>query len=273
MTESKIFRCPYEVQGIQDGSILDIHLSGNRRERLAAMRSTLELLRARIRWNSLRFILPRSIMAGCDSLEILRQRILPYQAEYLAADIDCLLYPHLPYHSMWQRFIAHFKPSRRHARYATRALEVALYTGGYGTPGSLAELCTAIQRLFADQIARGDPDPICIFGSLRKDDEKYWLFRMERGAFAIYQDQSRLGDPSVNDAHFSIIKAPLYPQAFGRYSEHVEIVVTRDVDVFVLPDTTKMRIRRDANTVHAAHGVRVDDMFSQQPTGIWIPGE
>ena len=272
MDSTAVFRCPFEMQGTKDGTILDILLSGTRLERLTAMRCALEQLRTERQWSSLRFILPDSIVAGCDSLELLRERILPYQAEFLAADIDCRLYPHLPYHSAWQRFIAHLKPSHRHARYATRALEVALYTGGYGTPGSLSELCTAIQRLFADQIALGDPDPICIFGSIRKAGEKFWLFRMERGAFAIYQDQNRLHDPLVNDAHFSIVKAPLYPRGFGRFSEHVEIAVTRDIDVALLPEMMKFRIRREANEVHRAHGVRIQDpTFTQQPTGLWIP--
>jgi hypothetical protein len=271
MPEEREFRCPFEVQGIERGAILDVALNEDRALRLASMRTALVRLKHDRTIHSVRFVLPESILVGCDSLEALRERILPFQAEFLAADIDCLLYPHLPYHSVWQRFKAHFRPSRRHYRYAARALEVALYTGEYGMPTSLNELADMIEALFLDQIENGDPDPMFIFGSLRKNGGKFWLFKMERGAFAIYHDQDALLDPAVNDAHFSIVKAPLYPRAFGRYSERCEIVVTRDVDVAALPFTSKMRIRREANEVHRAHGVRLADMFSQQPTGLWIP--
>ncbi len=273
MTATKAFRCPFEVQGIEDGSILDVRLSDTRSERLTAMRRALHLLRERFRWNSIRFILPESILGNCDSFQILRERVLQYQAEFLAADMDCGLYPHLPYHPVWERFKAHFRRDQRHARYASRALEVALYTGGYGLPASLEDLADMIEAMFLDAIAAGDPEPIFVFGSLRKNGQKYWLFKMDRSAFGIYQDQDKLMDPAVNDANFSIIKAPLYPVEFGRYSKDCELVVTRDVDVARLPETVKMRIRRDANEVHAAHGVRIRDMFSQQPSGLWIPGE
>lgn len=273
MDKEKVFRCPFEVQGVEAGAILDVALTDERSERLPVMRDALTRLRQDQTIHSVRFILPNSVLEGCDSFHVLRERILEYQAEYLAADIESRLYPHLPYHSAWERFKAHFRRSRRYPRYATRALEVALYTGGYGLPESLEDLADMIEEMFLDAIAAGDPDPVFVFGSIRKEGQKYWLFKMERGAFGIYADQDKLLDPALNDANFSIIKAPLYPVQFGRYSERCEIVATRDVDVARLADTVKMRIRRDANLVHAAHGVRIRDMFSQQPTGLWIPGE
>lgn len=270
MPEEKAFRCPFEVQGIEDGSILDIELSEDRSARVPMMRTAVSRLRKDTGVHSVRFILPDSVLEGCGSFAELSERIIPYQADFLAADIDSRLYPHMPYHPAWERFKAHFRRSSRYKRYAARALEVALDTGGYGLPERIEDLAAMLEDLILDAVD-DDPDPIFIFGHIRVAGKKFWLFKMDRGAFGIYADQRKLLDPAVNDANFSIIKAPLYPKEFGRYSEHCEIVVTRDIDVARLPETVKMRIRRDANLVHQAHGVRINDLFVQQPTGLWIP--
>lgn len=265
------FRCPFEVQGEQENTILNVPLKGNRAERLLAMRESLRAFRADRKRIAVRFILPSTVLEGCESLAQLSERMLPYQIEFLAADIDSRLYPYMPYHPFWKRFRARFRSGTRYRRYATLALMTALYTGQFGIPRGLHDFCNKLQDLVQDAIARGDADPIFVFGSLRKSGEKFWLFRMERGAFGIYVDQDKIADPAVNDANFSIVKAPLYPPEFGRYSPDCEIVVTRDVDVARLPDTVKMRIRRDANMVHRSNGVRINDLFDQQPTGLWIP--
>ena len=271
MPDGTKFRCPFEEQGMEAGIIPEILLGEDRHDRIHSMRDAIARLRRDTSIHSVRFVLPDSVLVGCATLEELRDRILPYQADFLAADIDNRLYPHLSYHPAWQRFKAQFNRSRRYKRYAARALEVALETGGYGVPKHVEDLADKIETLMLDMADAGDPDPICIFGHLKKDGKKYWLFKMERGAFGTYTERCSVLDPEVNDANFSIIKAPLYPEAFGRYSARCELVVTRDIDVLRLSDTVKMRIRSDANHVHMAHGVRINDPSLQQPTGLWIP--
>lgn len=53
----------------------------------------------------------------------------------------------------------------------------------------------------------------------------------------------------------SVVLAPLYPAGTGRYSERVEIVLTRQSDAAVLPQTVRNRIRDQANASYRSHGL------------------
>ena len=68
------------------------------------------------------------------------------------------------------------------------------------------------------------------------------------------------------------MKAPLYPEEFGRYSEHVEIVVSREADIAALNSKTRKGIRARSNRILRQHGVAIGSLeLDKQNTGVWIP--
>lgn len=267
--EPTIFRCPYEVQGIKDGTIIVVTLFGNRAMRLRLMRDALSILHADRSRSSVRFILPTSVMAKCDSFTLLQKRLLPYQIEYLTASLDCGLEGHLPHHSFLNPLCGSLRWRRRYHRMGARELVRELLW--FGKPWhDLRGFCRGIFAWAKANAKEGVRYPEMILGTLVRDKRKYYTFQMDLSAFAIYQDQNRLHEPAHNDALFSIVKSPLYPEAFGRYSSRVEIVVTRDVDVAMLPLSVKLRLRRQSNAIHAAYGIRIDDLDSHQVgLGYW----
>ncbi len=267
MPESQVFRCPFEVQGTKDDTIVTVTLFGNRALRLLLMRAALEQLHNDRTRTAVRFVLPDSVIAGCGSHTLLQKRIVPYQVEYLAASMDIGLAPFLPHHSRWAWVRARCSPRTRFRRLGAWALMHALQ---HVRGRTLSDFCNALDTLFKGKTKRGARYPEFIFGTLRRRQKEFYLIRLELAAFAIYQDQEKLDDPEHNDALFSIVKSPLYPPAFGRYSTRVEIVVTRDVDVVRLPMDSKRRIRTAANAVHMAHGIRIrDPETDQQGVGFW----
>ena len=272
--DSPIFRCPFEVQGDAERSVIEVALGDDRGERLSALTRALAHFYRDTTRTAIRFVLPQSLRAACSSNEQLKPVILPYQAEFIAADVHARLAPFLPYQGRWRERVRHMlRGAKREERMAARALSRALRKLGL-KPRSVVELAGVFQELFEIQIAMRGGNPVLTFGNLHTDGRDYWLFRADPSAFATYKPQHRLADPAVNNALFTIVKTPFYPPSFGRWSTEIELIVTRDVDVQMLPPDTKRHIRRRANEVHRAHGVRIEDVDeTQQPTGLWIPGE
>lgn len=250
----KVFRCPFETKGIKENTIIEIELSASQAERFAALRGALEKFHRDNRWVAIRLIVPHSVLEGCTSNRELQPRLLPYQAEVIAACLDDALWPHLP----------HQKKDRK------------ILEGVVGRTSFPERAAKALIREFSSDW----PDTMAAFA-----EWLYLRFQRQHGITAIFEkrwfkkpelvmrfDESAIAVVGETDkVLFSVIKTPFYPREFGRYSERVEIVLNRDIDVARLPISVARRIRREANLVHEEHGVLIDDIeYTQQPTGLWI---
>ncbi len=267
--DTPFFRCPYETQGIKDNTILVVTLFGNRAMRLRLMHDAIVSLRTDRKLSSVRFILPESVVGKCSSYTLLQRRLVPYQIEYLAASLDTGLERHLPHHSWWRRAWGRMQRSRRYHRMAAKELvrELLWYRPRWN---DLQGFCGSIFAWAKSNTKQGVRYPEMIEGNLVRKGHRYYTFRMDLSAFTLYYDQNRVRDPTHNDALFCIIKSPLYPKSFGRYSSRVEIVVTREVDVAMLSYERKLHLRRQSNAVHACHGIRINDLETYQVgLGYW----
>ena len=254
MSNSKEFRCPFEVQGVEDKTIIEVALADEQAERFVQMRTAFERLHTDATRIAIRLTLPASIVVGCTSNEELRPRLLPYQSEVIAADLDDQLFPLLP-----------------HQEAARAVLEVL----GLRLPfdESVAKL---LRRGWGEHPPLSISDlAVWVLHRAEMTEGNFIAFRDGLGELALVFSESGLSvRGEAAKSSFGIVKTPFYPKAFGRYSERVEIAINRHVDVRRLPVEVQRRIRRQANEVYAAHGVRIENLDeTQQPTGLWIPGE
>lgn len=273
MGTETIFRCPFEEQGIKTKTILNVTLPLDPEERLSRMCAAVQSFRSEHSWIAVRLTLPETVMADCDSHVVLKGRIVPYQVECLAAMMDSGLYPFLQHHPRHERWLAWFDKTLRFRKLAAIDLRNALSGFGPRSLNSRRDFVDALSAMFEDR-AKVCRHPSFALGSEYIRNAKLYTIQFDLSAFGIIVDPLRVEDTEVNDTLFTVVKSPLYPQAFGRYSERVEIVITRDVDVARLPNEVRQKLRRQANEVHKAHGVHVCDLdFDYAPTGYWIPGE
>lgn len=252
-----VFRCPFEEKGMQDGSIIERELPETQHERFTLLREVFEQFHRTPRVSAIRLIVPDGVWEGCTSNTDLKPVILPYQAEIIAADLDDQCFPYLSHQDEARRALEEMnirlpfdkKPADALRRYFGRR-----------APKTLAELSVLLQKLFeANEGTVFEVREPKLFG---------------KGKLLIHFDRSTLSVAGeLPKSTFEIVKSPFYPKEFGRYSERVEIVLTRHLDVARLSDEVRFRIRRQANAVHATHGAPIKNMDVQQPAGLWIPEE
>ena len=249
---AKVFRCPFELKGEKEGTIITVQLSEMQSERFATLRSAFERLHRDRTRMAIRLVLPVSLQRSCANLVELRERLLPYQAEVIAADFDDQLFPYLPHQANERKLLESFLGRLPFDK--TTALRLCDEFGEH-PPRSLVDFAGWLLAHFRDEK-----------GVVTLGDASGALMAFDSTGVSIGGESQK--------STFSIVKAPFYPKNFGRYSERIEMVINRQVDVANLPQEVARRIRRQANEVYASHGVRIPDLdATQQPSGVWIPGE
>lgn len=259
MNDDKSFRCPFEVQGTRGGTIIKVVLGERRQERLVMLRDAFEEFHLKTKKSALRLVLPESLQK-CSTFEELRRALIPYQAEVIAVDLDDALHPYLPHQAadrrMWEK--AGMKLRLFDEEPALRLRKEF----GAQEPKTVGELATWIEQMHLKRKGR----PL----TLRKGRIPWWgpvLMEVGLSALRIY---GKSGE--ILKANFNIVMCPLYPEETGRYSECVEIVLTRHSDIVRLDAGVRQNIRRQANESYAAHGIIVGDVDkTQQPPGLWVP--
>jgi hypothetical protein len=252
MTGATTFRCPFEMQGVKDGTIIEVVLSEVQEERFEALKIALEEFHTQSSKIAIRLVLPQSVQS-CTTFEELRDALMPFQAEIIAADLDDVLFPYLP-----------------HQKQARDLLE------GHGLGLSLFDEAPA--HLLQERFGAEMPDSI---GALAA-----WILNECRMHMAVSLGETDAGasvqfiisslmihgrSGEMLKSMMSIVLAPLYPPGTGRYSERVEIVLTRQTDAAILPKTVRDRIRDQANASYLSHGLPAG-FREVQPPGLWIPG-
>ena len=268
------FRCPFEMMGRQNGSIIEVELGEYGAERLSTIRNAYERLHAHPASPAICFTMPASLRAACSSNQELRDAILPYQAELLAADLELNLEPFL--------FKDRAEISREELRVAARREPKKAITAeaflrlirdiSGEVPGTVLELSAWLLQALMLLRSESPENPTLVVSSGALLEKEIVVLRIEEGAAGYWQYEEYVDDPTTNKTLFGIVKSPFYPEAFGRYSKNIEIVVNRDADVRALSEETRRQIRYRANVVHAVHGVSIADPYeTQQPLGVWVP--
>ncbi|MDB5238663.1 MAG: hypothetical protein JWM46_933 [Candidatus Kaiserbacteria bacterium] len=277
MLEPREFRqCPFEKKGIEDGTIIEVALSERREERLPAMVAAFIQLRNRPESPAIRFTLPKSAYASCSSNRELRYLLLPFQADMIAADLDTRLRPFIPYqHTNWAREWGTGIVKSDHARFVqTLALMNFLKKTGLPMPRSIAEQANWIEGLFIASKKHLIPDVHLKITGEAADKSEVHMMSIRSGGLTLLSDYAGPDHPERNRTCFSIVKTPYYPNTFPRYSENVEIVVSREADFVALPKPLRKRIRTQSNEMYLAHGIEITDLENfKPPIGLWVLDE
>ena len=264
MPEITEFRCPFEVKGLQEGTIIQAQLSENKRSRIEAIRAAYELFHARPESPAIRLTLPKIIGVMCRSLQQLYQAALPFQAEVAAVNADIILSPLLAYQAMNMsreafETAAQVDPLKT---MASLALNELIAGAGLRNAQDLSEWLLRIVARHR-QLQPDKPDIVATVAGIE-------VLTINESGIRIHMPEDRWKDRRLNPNTFVIVRSPLYPRAFGRYNDDVEIVITREADVASLSEETRRTIGRRANEVYASYGVRVEDGHSP-PLGVWVP--
>jgi len=273
MEERKLMRCPFESQGIEDGTIPEIALADAMYERLQQIQGALMRLRVDTAGTTaLRFVLPDVLMHECGNTRVLKHRILPYQMEIAAANIDIRLRPLLWYHrsSYGERMVQVAEQQDNALHLEATWFKRAFKELGYPPPPSLAHLAVLLETILESQMTRqlmANPQ-LSFIGEYRGHHVN--LITIDPSGVQFHLDRQSSRDPRTNHNFFSVVKCSLYPASFWRYSDRLEIVMTREADFVGLSNDVRKRIRAQSNEVYREGGVTIeDDATFKPPSGLW----
>jgi len=261
------FRCPYEVKALEEGAILSVHLECNHDARMLQFARALSGFYKEPSLVGLRFVLPRSFRDSCTTLQSLILQVLPFQCEVLASEIDYRFSPYLPYHGF--NFTEDIEPSEIMPVMGAYALSTAI--SNLDGIRSASDVADWLQRTFQHSMAGGVKNPqLVILENLMGSGKP--ILRITPGSLMVEYDRNRASDPLLNRNLFSIVRCPLYPKEFGRHSEDLEIVLTREAHFVAVPTPIREKIRQRSNEVLEQGGVHITDRENdKQNTGLWIP--
>lgn len=279
MLVSNAFRCPFEIKGERDGTIIEVSLGADRDARIAAMADAFNKFEASPESPAIRFRLDRQLWQDCTTIRGLKPLLVPFQSEILAAELELRLSPFLPHQigictSLEQARANTEDPMRL---WIASGLVHTIVNRGHKMPQGIGDLATWLEAEFVKASASGQKNPslkvFAAYDNLDQSKPTYHVLTIALGHLSFEMDRAfNLPDPKFNRNTFSIVKCPFYPKEFGRYSEGVEIVVTRKADVVALSDAAVQAIRKSSNEVYRRHGVKIQDLGAdQQQTGLWIP--
>lgn len=265
-TGEQSFRCPFEIIGNRKKTIINIILSESREQRFKAVKEAFIKFHHTPSSPGIRFILPKIVLDQCSSIKDLKMIILPYQTEVIAAELDYRLYPFLSYHLGTVSNFDHTKVLNKDTYLfdAARILnQGARFTNVFHIANWLYELISTTI------IEGGARNPTFKIRDSAKDID---LITISPGYMMIHYEQVAFTD-FRNKNCFSLVKTPFYPQALGRYSENVEIVLSREHDFTSLSKEVRQKIREASNKVLRKSGIPINNLKEDKPEGegLWIP--
>jgi hypothetical protein len=92
------FRCPFHKTAVKEKTFLHIDLGNDRATRLKQMRDAIDHFHKHPELIALAFVIPDELLGGYESFQLLRSKLIPFQCERIAAELDVRLFPMLPFH-------------------------------------------------------------------------------------------------------------------------------------------------------------------------------
>lgn len=268
---TKISRCPFEIKGEADGSIIHLYFNEDKVTRLSLIRMAFQKFHSDKTNLSMKFHLPRSLMDGVLSLEELKTKILPYQIEILSCEIEYRLFPFLPYQisQISTGELEEMAKSMAYKFFTAYNFSKAIKSCGIEVTGfeKVEEWITIIMHQVIEQGAR-NPEITII------DEYKQKLLTIRLDSIGFYPEDyiEYVGEGNDRRNCFGIVTCPLYPENFWRYSKDVIIVLSRMKDFTDLSSEQRRKIREKCNSIYLEAGVDIQDILEdKQPNGLWIP--
>ncbi len=268
---SNAFRCPFQIKGEKEGTIIEVTLDENRESRFKLISAAYKTFHENTNLISIRFSMPASLLESCDSLEGLKAYIVPYQAEILGVEIDYRLNPFLPY-----QLVHHTRESiqplyeKTPYKFAT-ANYLSKVVNGHGFElNKMEDITSWIEFTILQAMMEGAKSP----GLMIEDENHITFLTIAPGSITLHpEEHEEITGPGNNNKNcFGIVLNPFYPKEFARYSENIQIVLSRMKDFFSISLEQRQKIRYKANLVYKEHGVKIKNLLEdQQPAGVWIP--
>ncbi len=276
--QNSSFKCPFEIKGEKEGTIVQVSLVGDSQTRFSLIKKGFETFHSDTNFIALKFLLPSTLLSQCSSNEELKPLLLPYQTEIVAGEMDYRLAPMLPYQlrEIDREAFLKMLPSMQYGQKAR--LQIALELAGIARGldidlNSVSDLSNWMFVVFSGLILEGAENPnfTIMFETDTKEIVSLALISSGNSIF-ITDRYPSVTDASSNKNCFTVVKTPFYPKGFGRYSENVELVLTREAHFASVPLESRQKIRAASNTVLKQGGVVISDVFEdKQPDGLWIP--
>lgn len=265
------FRCPFQIKGEKNGTIIEIVFNEDAETRLKLISLAFKKFHEDISIISIRFTLPSSLLERCSTLLQLKAEIVPYQAEILAAEIDYRLDPFMPYQiTQYSKEVLQPIFEKTQYKFATANL-VSKVIGGHGfSLKNMSDVAMWLQVMMLHAMMHGVKNPHFYFD----DDKALRYLTIAPGSIIFHpEDYEEITGPGKNNRNcFGVVLNPFYPKEFGRYSETIQIVISRMSDFTSLPVEQRRKIRYKCNLVYQQHGVKIDNLEEdKQPEGVWIP--
>ncbi len=266
------FRCPFEVRGIQDGTIMRVPLTGSRPERISIAKEAFSAFFSKPECPGLIFELPKGLLEGISSNEALRPLILPYQVDVSSASLELRLDPFLPYQAHVITALGKERATKLYGdqawkfRYADLLMS-SMTQSGFSLPTSGSDISAFLESFMSEAFKEGLPNPTAHISDTQPG------LQISPGIVLLFDERGKdIGDLRNRNC-FSIVRTPLYPKSFGRWSEGIEIVMSRESDFAVLSPEARRRIRTASNTVLRWHGIDIKDLAEDKTEheGLWIP--
>lgn len=275
-TVDQVFRCPFELKGVEKGTIVVRRLSEDLDERLLQIRSGLDEFCTRPESPGLRLVLPPSLLARTATIRQLYTKVLPYQAEAIAVEMDRRFYPLLPYqlrtytqdqvHRRFKDEMLTLRCAAALADFMSKA-PVPIPNSVMSLAGWVNLMLATIRNIKGKHGSINVGDSVAVGNNIVVQD----LLLIKHAGLTIPLEQY-LGRGNSN--LFNIVKAPFYKKSWGRYSEDIEIVISREADIDALAPKVREQIRVRSNRVLRAGGVPIRSLKEdKQSTGVWVPEE
>jgi hypothetical protein len=267
------FRCPFEVRGEKEGTIIEVELGEDKGKRVADMSEGFERFHNTPKSPGIKFILPEYAWRDCKSNLELKPIILPYQTEMLAAEMDYRLRPFLPYQMTkvdQEEAMGIFQKTPYKLLAASELINIMNKFGV--NPDGPTDTAAWLEKIMKEHMEKGVKNPMFkIFGTYDQQISAVEVMEISVGGIVLPSDRE---EGQNNQNCFSLVKTPFYPKEFGRYSTNVELVMSREIDFKSLPMDKRRKIRHDSNSVLQKHGIEIIDLENdRQGGGLWIPEE
>lgn len=278
----KFFRCPYGKYAERHNQVLNILWEKDSTARLASARKAFTEFYTNTKLSVLTITMPEEFHARCKTIKDIKREILPYQCDILALQLDLRLYPFLNYQYTEEATdkLDQSVPARvyYHKKVIARLLQQVLSEEKLEDPKNATDLSLSLYKLFRLYSANITCPAIVLPGRNPGDSDETDLVRLfaYTADFLYEYDSEFCWDPLRNQNLYGFVTCPFYPKEFGRYSETIQMIFTRESDNTRIGEEERKILRTQSNTILRNAGIHVPLDENEEETyvpegGVWIP--
>ncbi len=270
------FRCPFQIKGEKEGTIVEVHLNDDQDMRLKLILAAFEYFHTHRESISIRFHLPQSLLEKCSSNTELEDLLFQYQIEIVSTELSYRLNPFFVYQMKQyakEEIIAFYKNAKYKLVIAQKIEELGIDCFNHSI-NNFKDLMTLVQvMILMPKMEAAIRNPKIGILYETTDGNASEIAEISLSSITLQPEwNTDYVDPKNNQNCFGIVTTPFYPKEFARYSADITIVMSRMVDFFTVSSEQRKKIRHKVNSVYQAYGVPIIDLENdKQPDGLWIP--